>query len=105
MTDYSYDEKRNFARMNVETQVTYTIKGTDDTAHHGESSDLSATGLAMTTAHKLMIGDKIEIVMNASDERLPPFIADGNVLRVEENTNNTFDVSVSLTVKEPLNKS
>jgi c-di-GMP-binding flagellar brake protein YcgR len=100
MTDYTYDEKRNFARMSIETQVTYTVKNSKDSPYHGTSTDLSATGLAMTTDHELTVGDEIEIVMNASSERLPPFVADGSVLRVESNDDNTFDVSISLTVKE-----
>lgn len=99
MIDYTYDEKRDFSRMRIETQVTYTVKGADDTPHQGTSNDLSATGLAMTTNYKLVVGDEIEIVMNAADERLPPFIADGHVLRVVSDDENAFDVSISLTVK------
>ena len=100
MTDYSYDEKRNFARMSIETQVTYTINNSNSSSYHGTSTDLSATGLAMTTDHELAVGDEVEIVMNAASERLPPFVADGRVLRVESNDDDTFDVSISLTVKE-----
>ena len=99
MTDYTYDEKRDFARMSIETQVTYTVKNSDSTPHHGTSTDLSATGLAMTTDHKLAVGDKIEIVMNSADDRLPPFVAEGTVLRVVLNDNETYDISASLTVK------
>ncbi len=99
MIDYSYDEKRDFARMSIDTQVAYTVKSSSDTTHHGTSHDLSATGLAMTTDYKLAVGDEIEVVMNATDERLPPFIADGKVLRVANNDNKTFDISISLTVK------
>ena len=100
MIDYTYDEKRNFARMNIDTQVSYSIKGAaDDVPHHGTSHDLSATGLAMTTDYKLVVGDEIEITMNADDKRLPAFIANGNVLRVVDNDNKTFDISISLTVK------
>ncbi len=99
MTDYTYDEKRNFARMSIETQVTYTIKSSSDSPHHGTSTDLSATGLAMTTDYELAVDDEIEIIMNAASDRLPPFVADGRVLRVESNDNNTFDVSISLTVR------
>lgn len=99
MIDYTYDEKRDFARMDIDTQVSYTVKGSTDTPHLGTSHDLSATGLAMTTDYKLTVGDEIELVMNAADKRLPPFIADGHVLRVVSNDDNAFDVSISLTVK------
>ena len=99
MIDYTYDEKRDFSRMSVEVQVTFTVKGSGETPHHGISSDLSATGLAMTTDYKLAVADEIEIVMNAADERLPPFIADGEVLRVEANSDNSYEVSIALTVK------
>lgn len=99
MPDYTYEEQRDFARMSIETQVTYTVKNTDGQSYSGTSNDLSATGLAMTTGYKLAVGDKIDIVMNASGDRLPPFVAEGKVIRVETNNNKAFNVSISLTVK------
>jgi c-di-GMP-binding flagellar brake protein YcgR len=98
----SQDEKRNFSRMSVSAQVTYTVKGQSQITHTGTSGDLSATGLSMVTDFKLVEGDEISIVMNPSSERLPPFVAEGRVVRVsaDEDNVNKFKVSVELTKTE-----
>jgi len=99
MTDYDYDEKRDFSRMSIETQITYKIQGSDGQSHSGISGDLSATGLYMETDFSPEEGDKIELVMNPNGDRLPPFVAEGNVIRVtvSEKDANKFHVSVQLT--------
>jgi len=93
-----HEEKRDFVRMNIETQVTYSIKGEEST-HHGISGDLSATGLHMITDYKPAENDIVSIVMNPSGDRLPPFVAEGKVIRVvpDENNANNFRVSIELT--------
>lgn len=93
-----HEEKRLFARMNIETQVTYTVNGSEMT-HHGISGDLSATGLYMLTDFAPAVGDMISIIMNTSNERLPPFVAEGKVIRIrpDEDDANQFHVSVELT--------
>lgn len=98
MTGNYYEEKRNFVRMQIDTQVTYTLNGNADVTYHGKSMDLSATGLLMITDHQLTVGDKIEIVMNPSGERLPPFIAQGSVIRSEPSQGRAraFNVSIKL---------
>ena len=102
MADRDYDEKRNFVRMNIETQITYKVKNSDGQSHHGVSGDLSATGLYMVTDFALKEGEEIELVMNTSNERLPPFVAEGIILRtsVDENNKNKFHVSIQLTQTE-----
>lgn len=99
MANHHYDEQRNFVRMRVETQVTYTVKGSEGLTHHGISNDLSATGLYMITDFAPAVGDVINIIMNPSGDRLPPFVAEGNVVRikVDEKNADKFHVSVELT--------
>lgn len=99
MNSHDYDEQRNFVRMSIETLVTYKIKNSDGLSHHGISRDLSATGLYMATDFALKEGDKIELVMNPSGDRLPPFVAEGTVLRTNlaKNDVNKFHVSIQLT--------
>ena len=100
MVDHNYDEKRDFVRMNLETQITYTVKNSDGQSHQGKSGDLSATDLYMHTDFKLSEGDEISIVMNPSGDRLPPFTANGKVLRVttdEGDKQTSYHVSVTLT--------
>lgn len=94
-----HEEKRHFVRMSIEAQVTYTIKGAEEVTHHGISGDLSATGLYMVTDFAPAENDIISIVMNPSGDRLPPFVAEGKVMRVkpDEDHKGKFDVSVELT--------
>ena len=98
MTEIDYQEKRGFIRMEIETQVTYTIKNSGGVSHHGYSQNLSATGLYMTTDYAVNMGDTIEIVMNPSGNRLLPFVAEGNIIRCEQDDDNEkiFHVSAKL---------
>ena len=98
MTNHDYDEQRNFARMNIKTQITYKIKNSDGRSYQGISGDLSATGLYMTDV-PLKEDDEIELVMTPSGDRLPPFVAEAKVLRatVDEEDSNKFHVSIELT--------
>lgn len=99
MSNHDYDEQRNFARMSIETPITYKIINSDGRTHHGISGNLSASGLYMTTDFALKVGDEIDLVMIPNDDRLPPFVAEGTVLRTTsaENDINKFHVSIQLT--------
>lgn len=99
MSDHDYDEQRNFTRMSIETRVIYKIKNSDGNSHYGVSGNLSATGLYMTTDVALQEGDEIELVINPSDDRLLPLLAEGTVLRVTraENDIDMFHISMRLT--------
>ncbi len=72
MTAQGYEEKRDFARMRIDTVVTYNIKGSSNQAYQGTSQNLSATGLYMTTDNIIDIGTEIELSINASNQLLPP---------------------------------
>jgi hypothetical protein len=74
VVDEVYDEKRSFVRMTVDTLVSLTLRGKGDTAYHGASQNLSATGLPMTTETGMTIGDGVELIMNPSDNKSPPFL-------------------------------
>jgi hypothetical protein len=98
MASYDYEEKRDFVRMRVNTPVNYSLNGTD-VIHQGNSMDLSATGLFMETEFKPEVGDQIEVIMNPSSDKLPPFLAQGKVVRVDISSDKAhhFNVSVELT--------
>jgi c-di-GMP-binding flagellar brake protein YcgR len=96
MVDHT--EKREFVRMNVETELTFTIAGSD-MVHRGKSADLSATGVQIVAGIAPAVGDQISLVMTPSNERLPPFEAQGNVVRIaaDEADENLFHISLHLT--------
>ncbi len=98
MADDHYQEKRDFIRMRVDTQVTYTLNDKADDIHHGNSIDLSATGLYMVTDYAPKVNDEVNILMNPSSERLPPFSATGKVIRcsTDKDNKNLYHVSIEL---------
>lgn len=91
-----YEEKRTFARMQVKTPVDFSLSSNPGKRYHGQSHDLSATGLMMTTALALQVGDEIDLIMSTKNSRLPPFSAHGIVRRVDKQ-GTEFSVSVELT--------
>lgn len=97
-----YEEKRMFVRMQVETQVNFTVNGRRDVTHHGVSQDLSATGLLLQSDFAPDVGDDINIVMNTDNQRLPPFVAQGKVIRVEAEPTRPgqFQISIKLMSSE-----
>ncbi len=100
MIDNTFDERRSHVRMRIDTFVTFTVMGRDGQNHKGESHNLSADGLRMSTDVPLDVGDEIHLTLNSSDERLPPFLAKGVVVRRETSQHSfhpLYDVSLSFT--------
>ena len=98
MVDRFHIEHRDFLRMSIETPVTFTVEGDDDSAHIGISQDFSATGLYMISDFAPAVGHEIEFEMNPNNHKLTPFIAKATVLsctRDEENIN-TFHIKAEL---------
>lgn len=93
-----YEEKRSFARMQLKTEVQFKVKG-ETMTHTAISQDLSATGLLMHSSFAPPLGSELEIEMHTDNPRLPPFIATGDVLRVQDNlpSPGRFLISVTLT--------
>lgn len=95
---HDYEEKRSFARIRVETTVRFRVKNSD-VIDEGVSQDLSATGLLMQTRQTLPVGAELYLEMSTENDRLPPFIASGKVLRTEPDPadHSRYLISVALT--------
>lgn len=78
-----YEEKRSFTRMRVETSVRFNVNKNSDITYEGVSKDLSATGLMMQTDYAPPVGAELDLEMHTDSDHLPPFMAKGEVLRVE----------------------
>jgi len=94
-----YEEKRSFARMQLETEVQFKVKG-EATTHTAISQDLSATGLLMHSSFAPQPGNELDIEMHTDNPRLPPFIAAGKVLRVQDNLPSPGRYLISVTLIE-----
>jgi c-di-GMP-binding flagellar brake protein YcgR len=93
-----YDEKRSFTRLQIESPVSFTVKGQEGKTYQGVSRDLSASGLLMLTEVSLTTGTELTLEMATENSRLPPLEAEGRVVRVEagDDTDNRYLVSVKL---------
>lgn len=93
-----YEEKRSFTRMRVETTVRFNVNKNSDITYEGLSRDLSATGLLMQSDYAPPVGAALHLEMHTDNDRLPPFVAEGEVLRVEPDPAeaNRYLISVAL---------
>ena len=99
MADNDYEEKRNFVRMTIQMPVSYRIKGGKETIYQATSGNLSANGLKMISSHAPKVGDWLELEMHTSHDRFAPFVAEGQVIRIETapESSDLFQISVNLT--------
>jgi hypothetical protein len=89
-------EKRNYIRMNIETEVLCKIPGTKD-EFKGFCKNLSHTGIQFATSKHLKVGSELEIILNVAGAiPQPPLKAVLIVERVNKEKENQFIVSGKL---------
>lgn len=80
-SDRDYEEKRDYIRMRLETQVTL---------HHGGQAipalcrDLSSTGMQLEAQCKVQIGDKVRVSIPSGHDALKGLEAEAQVVRVAD---------------------
>ena len=78
--DRSFDEKRSFIRMKVNTQVVIHMNGRD---YQGVCKDLSGAGMLIETDEPFNLGDQMDVSIEQRGENLMPFNARVEVTRVQ----------------------
>lgn len=94
----NYDDKRNFYRMMLNTEVTVTI--IDEEANSNISAtcrDLSATGMAIEMAHPLAMNTDVLISVDSVNNEVQPLEVKGKVVRVTEENSNCYLIGVNIT--------
>jgi len=94
----NYDDKRNFYRMMLNTEVTVTI--IDDEANSKTSAtcrDLSATGIAIEMTHPLEMNTAVRINVESATSSVQPLDVKGKVVRVTEESANCYLIGVNIT--------
>ena len=95
MSDRSFDEKRNFIRMKINTPVTMHYAGKD---YAGLCKDLSGAGMQIETDETFAVGQTLEVTIEQKGGAHVPFKATVEVTRIE---NSTPDKQVvGLTIRE-----
>ncbi|ARN75289.1 PilZ domain-containing protein [Oceanicoccus sagamiensis] len=94
-SDRSYNEKRDFIRMKINSQLTIRQDGQDYT---GTCKDLSGAGMSIESDQSFAVGSELEVSIAQQGETHLPFNATAEVSRVEAGENGLF--SIGLSIKE-----
>lgn len=80
-SERSYEEKRNFIRMKVDTMVTFT-KSDGKERYEGRCRNLSGAGMLLETRKKLEMGDRVRVTIPSEGPDFAPLEAIVEVVRV-----------------------
>ena len=81
LSERSYEEKRGFIRMKVDTVVTFT-KADGRERYEGRCRNLSGAGMLLETDKKLEVGDRLKISVPSEGPDFSPLDAMIEVVRV-----------------------
>ncbi|MBL4867650.1 MAG: PilZ domain-containing protein [Pseudomonadales bacterium] len=81
LADRTFDEKRNFIRMRMDTMITYTYLNKTE-RYDGRCINLSGAGMLLQTDKKLKVGDKLELIVPSDTAEFSSLNASAEVMRV-----------------------
>lgn len=93
----SYDDKRDFYRMMVNSDVTVTI--IDDEANStllATCRDLSATGLAIEMSHPMELNTLVKVNIDSANNSVQSLNVKGKVVRVTEETADSYLIGINI---------
>jgi c-di-GMP-binding flagellar brake protein YcgR len=79
-SDRSFDEKRDFIRMRLDTDVILRHTGGETQA---KCIDLSSTGMQLEADTALQIGEKVTVLIRSTHEELKGLEAHAEVIRAD----------------------
>lgn len=93
----NFDDKRNFYRMMLNSEVIVTI--IDDEANSQITAtcrDLSATGIAIEVEHPLAMSTHVKIKLDSASEQLQSLDVRGKVVRVDEECEGCYLIGIAI---------
>ncbi|WP_281561322.1 PilZ domain-containing protein [Thalassomonas sp. RHCl1] len=93
----TFDDKRNFYRMMLNSEVTITI--IDDETNRQMTAtcrDMSAEGMAIEMDYPLDLGTRVRVRVESSTQSIQSLDAQGRVVRVEEEGPDCYLVGVKI---------
>ena len=87
-----YDEKRVFARLEVNTEILFTLSD-DINTYRGTCRNLSHTGIQFDAGHSLSEGQTINVTVDTKSDKFDPMNAKVEVLRIENQDKNQYRIS------------
>lgn len=93
----SFDDKRNFYRMMLNSEVVVTI--IDDEANSQITAtcrDLSATGMAIEVEHPLAMSTHVKVKLDSPSEQLQSLDMRGKVVRIDEEGEGCYLIGIAI---------
>tara|TARA_R110001583_G_scaffold2233_6_gene16400 strand:+ start:4184 stop:4483 length:300 start_codon:yes stop_codon:yes gene_type:complete len=93
----NFDDKRNFYRMMLNSEVDVTI--IDDEANRQITAtcrDLSATGMAIEVDHPIAMSTQVKIKLDSSSEQVQSLDIRGKVVRIDEECEGVYLVGIAI---------
>ena len=93
----NFDDKRDFYRMMLNSDVTVTI--IDDEANSkilATCRDLSATGMAIEMSHPLELNTCVKVSVESANNNVQPLEISGKIVRVTEEGAECFLVGINI---------
>lgn len=93
----NFDDKRNFYRMMLNSEVVVTI--IDDEANSQITAtcrDLSATGMAIEVEHPIAMSTHVKIKLDSSSEQVQSLDMRGRVVRVDEECEGCYLIGIAI---------
>ncbi|MFB0980258.1 MAG: PilZ domain-containing protein [Alteromonadaceae bacterium] len=93
----NFDDKRDFYRMMLNSDVTVTI--IDDEANSeilATCRDLSATGMAIEMTHPLELNTNVKVSLRSANNNVQPLDVSGKIVRVTEEGNECYLVGINI---------
>ena len=91
--DRNYNEKRDFIRMKINSEVTISQAGDK---HSGICRDLSGAGMSVETDYAFSTGSKLDVAIEQKGDTHLPFHASAEVTRVDEIEEGKFLIGLSI---------
>lgn len=93
----NYDDKRDFYRMMLNTEVNITIIDEESTTRQvANCRDLSANGIAIELTHPIDIGKSIHVSVDSANNKVSSLDVQGKVVRVTEESDECFLIAITI---------
>ncbi len=92
-----FDDKRNFYRMMLNSEVAVTV--IDDEVNSQLTAtcrDLSATGMAFEIEHPLAISTHVRVKVDSASSQVQTLDVRGRVVRIEEESANCYLIGITI---------
>jgi hypothetical protein len=93
--DRTWDEKRDFIRMRVDTEVTLAVDNSDIKVN-GYCRDLSGTGMLIEVEEELTAGSTCRTTLPSTNEALPALDAKVKVIRCTRIDETTYQIGTEI---------